>query len=90
MEAMLASRPILVSGSADPDDTIGSRQGALVVDPDVVSIASGLRTLATLSSEELQAMGRRARAVVDEEFRWERTADILLAAYRRATEDGSF
>jgi glycosyltransferase involved in cell wall biosynthesis len=89
LEAMLASRPILISGSADPDGIIRSRESALVVDPDVVSIASGLRTLATLSSEELHAMGRRARAVVDEEFRWERTADILLAAYREATGDKS-
>jgi glycosyltransferase involved in cell wall biosynthesis len=90
LEAMLASRPILISGSADPDGTIRSREAGLVVDSDLISIASGLRAMAALRTDELQAMGRRARAVVDEEFRWERTANILLAGYRDATDGRSF
>jgi glycosyltransferase involved in cell wall biosynthesis len=82
LETMLATRPVLVTGPADPDGVIRSAEAGLVVDPDAESIAAGIRAMANLSSKELRAMGRRARTLVDQAFRWERTAGILLSSYR--------
>jgi glycosyltransferase involved in cell wall biosynthesis len=62
-----------------------ARETPGVVDPDVESIGSGLRAIGSMRTDELQAMGRRARTLLDQEFRWERTAQLLLAAYLEAT-----
>jgi hypothetical protein len=51
-------------GSADPDGMVGSRDAGVVVDPDVESIASGLRAIGSMRTDELQAR-RRARALLD-------------------------
>jgi glycosyltransferase involved in cell wall biosynthesis len=88
LEAMLASRPILISRSADPDGIIRSRKAGVVVDPHVESIASGIRAMGAMGADELQTMGQRGRALIDQEFRWERTVQILLAAYLEATVTG--
>jgi glycosyltransferase involved in cell wall biosynthesis len=51
------------------------------VDPTVDGIAEGLRQATSSDSETLQAMGRKGRAFVEAEYRWERIAKQFIATY---------
>jgi glycosyltransferase involved in cell wall biosynthesis len=51
------------------------------VDPTVDGIAEGLRQATSSDSETLRAMGRKGRAFVKAEYRWERIANQFIATY---------
>jgi glycosyltransferase involved in cell wall biosynthesis len=85
LEAAAWQKPCLLTRMADPNGTIGRAGGAIVVDATAESIASGLRTLATIDRRQLMEMGRRARSAVSQ-FKWSLTADTLLEAYRHGLD----
>lgn len=83
LEAMAAGGAVLTSNTSSLPEVAG--EAALLVDPlDEGSIAAGLRRLLedVELNERLRAMGPGRAA----EFSWERTAELTVAAYRRAVE----
>ncbi len=83
LEAAVLARPCLVSRAADPLGRLAETGAAVVVSPDVASVADGIRRMREMSTEALTAMGEGARELVSREFSWQRTAEGLLEAYRR-------
>ena len=58
--------------------------GRLVPPDDPAALAAALRSL-----ENLSAMGRRARTLVEERYTWERVADDYEALFRSLTGSSS-
>jgi glycosyltransferase involved in cell wall biosynthesis len=85
LEAAALARPCLVSIAADPLGRLAEAGAAVVVRPDVASVADGIRHMREMSAEALAAMGESARRLVLREFSWRRTAEELREAYRRHT-----
>jgi glycosyltransferase involved in cell wall biosynthesis len=86
LAAAAAGKPCLITREADPLGKLESAQAAVVVDTTVSSIAAGLIRTATLSRDELQMMGSRARRVAEAHFTWPLIAESLVTAYRNSLE----
>jgi glycosyltransferase involved in cell wall biosynthesis len=84
LAATVAGKPCLLTRAADPLGELERAQAALIVDGSVPSIADGLKRASTLSRNELQLMGARARQVAQSGMTWPAIAEELLAAYRVA------
>ncbi len=84
LEALLAGRPVLLTGAADPEGLVGRNRAGFVTEPETESIAAGLIEASRLDPSRLLELGSAARRLVDREFRWERTAERLLTAYKAA------
>lgn len=81
LEAMLAFRQVLMPESADPSETIHSHEAAVIVDPDLESITGGIRATRAYGFPNWSRWPPRSAPPSIRKFRWERTAEILLAAY---------
>ena len=78
LAAAAAGKPCLITREADPLGELERAQAAVVVEASVSSIAEGLRRAATLSRDELQTMGARARRVAEAHFTWPSIAGTLV------------
>ncbi len=82
-EYLSLGRPILLTRVGEPADWVEAESCGLVVEPSGPALLDGVLRLAALGAEERRAMGRRARALAEREFRWEsigrRYADYLKA-----------
>ena len=58
------------------------------VEPDVKAIEGALTDAFRRSGEELRAMGRRGRRLVEERYSWEGVARKMVRAYRWVVSDG--
>ena len=87
LAAAAAEKACLITGEADPLGAFERTGAAIIVQPNVSSIAEGLRLAAALSGDELRQIGARARAVADVEFRWPLIAQQLVDAYQHALGD---
>ena len=56
-------------------------QAALEIAPSVDSIAEGITRIMEMPDEELAAMGRRGRRLVEEQFTWPQVAAKVLSVY---------
>jgi glycosyltransferase involved in cell wall biosynthesis len=56
-------------------------QAALAIDPNPDSIAEGITRIVEMPDEELAAMGRRGRRLVEEKFAWPQIAVEMKAVY---------
>jgi glycosyltransferase involved in cell wall biosynthesis len=81
LEALAMGKPVLVSRAADPGEIRVSGAG-VTVEPRVAELSEALRALGTSSPEELERMGRRARALVEERYNWRIIAGRLVEAYQ--------
>lgn len=86
LAAAAAGKACLVTRQADPLGALERAQAAFIVDATVDGIAQGLRAAKAASREDLDAIGRRARRVVEGEFSWRASAATLAEAYRSALE----
>jgi glycosyltransferase involved in cell wall biosynthesis len=85
LEAMVASRPLLITDRADPDGLVARAEAGVVVSADEEGIRAGLTRLIDADSAELMRLGMAARNLVVREFRWERTSSILLESYEQSS-----
>lgn len=83
LEALEVGKPCLVTEAANLGDFFRCYGAGLQVPATVDGITEGLRFFVTASSEELRHMGEEGRRGVLRQFSWERTAKILLRAYRQ-------
>jgi glycosyltransferase involved in cell wall biosynthesis len=84
LEAMLASKPLLLTLAADPDGRVSVAGAGVTVSPTLGEIRDGLSRMLKADTEVLEGMGASARGLVDREFRWERTSGQLIDAYEQA------
>ena len=85
LEALAMGKPVLVSSAADPGEIRASGAG-VTVEPRVAELSEALRALGTSSPEELERMGRRARALAEERYDWRAIAARLMEAYQHEEE----
>jgi glycosyltransferase involved in cell wall biosynthesis len=79
-EALAHGLPVLTTTGA-PWPMLQQHGCGWWVDATVDGIAEGLRQATASASETLQAMGRKGRAFVNAEYRWERIARQFIATY---------
>ena len=84
LEAAALGKPCLLTAVADPLGRFGASGAGVVVEPTRSAIATGLQRFAHMSAEQREAMGQRARNLVEGEFTWAPTARTLVAAYRQS------
>lgn len=82
-QALAHGKPMLITRFCHMPEVAEAGAG-LVVEPTVDGLTQGLQQLLALPQAELAAMGRRARALFDDNFTWERVAVKLEAEYARA------
>jgi glycosyltransferase involved in cell wall biosynthesis len=85
--AAAEGKPCLITREADPLGELERAHAAILVEATVSSIAAGLSRAATLSGDELQLMGMRARCVVKAHLKWPSIAGRLVEAYRSALNE---
>jgi glycosyltransferase involved in cell wall biosynthesis len=83
LEALAMQKPCLITKSTGFGDFFQKYHVGLRVEPTVDGIAEGLRHFAEITSEELKQVGTQSRQAVLQEFRWERTAQLLCQAYQQ-------
>lgn len=83
LEALAMGKPVLVSRAADPNGEIGTFGAGVVAEPRVAELSQGLARLLGLRPEEVDRMGRRARALVEERYSWRGIVVQLMEAYQR-------
>jgi glycosyltransferase involved in cell wall biosynthesis len=88
LEAAAWRKPCLLTPAADPMNQLGGHRAAVVVAPEVGSISTGLREMASLSKAQLRDMGDRAHHVVASTFTWKHSATKLIDAYRQFRTTG--
>jgi glycosyltransferase involved in cell wall biosynthesis len=80
--AIATGKPCLLTRAADPLGQLESAHAAIVVEPTVASVASGLERAAALTEDELSEMGERARGVAHAQLSWGSVAAKLTDAYQ--------
>jgi glycosyltransferase involved in cell wall biosynthesis len=83
IEALATGTPVIVSSKAGSSEFFGREQGVLVVDPNVHSIAQGLRT-ALESERELHEAARNCLRQLLRDFNWDFLAARWIAGVRDA------
>ena len=82
-EYMAAGLPVIASDFPVWRAIVDGAQCGLLVDPlDEQAIASAMRWMLD-HPEEAEAMGRRGRAAVEQQFNWDHEASTLIAFYRK-------
>jgi glycosyltransferase involved in cell wall biosynthesis len=84
LAAAAAGKPCLITREADPVGKLEQGQAAIIVEPNVSSIAAGLKRATGLGRPVLREMGRRARHVAEACFTWNSIAVRLIQAYQNA------
>jgi glycosyltransferase involved in cell wall biosynthesis len=85
LEAMLATKPLLLTAPADPDGLVKGADAGIVVAPQEENIRTALTRLSDADKGELDRLGSAAHDLVVNHFRWELTTQTLLDGYRDAT-----
>lgn len=79
-EALAHALPVITT-TGTPWRELVSHDCGWWVDPDAVPLAAALRAAVALSDGERQAMGLRGRQLIEQQYRWQPTADALAAWY---------
>ena len=87
LEAWAHAKPVLITPQCNLD--VGyQHQAAIRIQPDPESIADGMQALFAMSDAERASMGRRGRALVDNQFSWPKVAGDFRAVYAWMTGAG--
>jgi glycosyltransferase involved in cell wall biosynthesis len=81
LDALELGKPCLVSNGSFFGNFFQQHLAGVQVPPTPDGVANGLRRMAEVKADDLEAMGARGRQAVLQEFSWERTAEKLLRAY---------
>jgi glycosyltransferase involved in cell wall biosynthesis len=82
IETIAAGTPAIVSAKAGSSEFLGHQHGVVVVEPNVPSIAEGLRTVSTVK-EQLRSAAISARSYLARRFTWDRLAGDWLQEVER-------
>lgn len=81
LEAWAHSKPVIITPECNLPE--GFQAGAAIqVEPNVTSLASGLKDLQCMTAGDRLTMGIRARGLVVERFTWSRVADQLQSVHQ--------
>ncbi|HEX4139548.1 MAG TPA: glycosyltransferase [Candidatus Methylacidiphilales bacterium] len=80
LEAWARAKPVLMTPACNLPEGFAAG-AALRIEPDAVPIASGLRALFEMSSENRHVMGRNGRALAEAKFDWRTVAAQMAAVY---------
>ena len=84
LEALAAGVPLITTGAGGIGEVVTNNDTAIVVpERDAESIGSAIVSLADASAER-RRLGARGRAMAQQQFGWERTAERMEHAYERA------
>jgi glycosyltransferase involved in cell wall biosynthesis len=86
MEALATGKPCIVSSAADPLGRLESAGAGIIANPQPESLASVMADLASATPERLKAMSRAAKGLVESDFNWKRSAEIILNACETYSE----
>lgn len=81
LEAMAASRPVVISPACNMPE-VKTADAGRIVEPRRRNIAAALRELTNIDQAARRAMGERARKLVVERFNWERLLPQYAAMYK--------
>ena len=80
LAAWAYGKPVLMTPHCNLPEGFAA-EAALEIDPDPDSIAEGITRIVEMPGEELAAMGRRGRRLVEEKFTWPKVAADMKAVY---------
>ncbi len=83
LEALATGTPCLLSPQADPSRLTENHHAGIVAASEPAELAAAIGRLADLPPASLAAMSENARALIQKEFPWQKTAETLIAAYRQ-------
>lgn len=84
LEALASATPVVATVAGGLPQAITDREnGLLVPERDAAALAAAITRLIA-SPGEARAMGGRARQRIEREHSWDRTAEMMVAAYDRA------
>jgi glycosyltransferase involved in cell wall biosynthesis len=81
LEAMAASRPLLVTPATNVGELVERYAAGVVVQADPNDVARGLCSLSRLSETQQLEMGRAGQRLVNEHFTWPEAARRMAEAY---------
>jgi glycosyltransferase involved in cell wall biosynthesis len=87
VEAMAVNRPVLITNKVNIWREVEEDGAGLVVDDNVASVSAGLETLCSLSSSELDKIGRRGRSSFVSRYDIEENAVRLLSLLHRLSSN---
>ena len=80
LEAWSHGLPVLMTRACNLPQGLAA-QAAIEIETDPAALAASLRVLLAMDPPALAALGRRGRALVEEEFTWRRVAQDMRAVY---------
>jgi poly(glycerol-phosphate) alpha-glucosyltransferase len=80
LTAWAYGRPVLMTPHCNLPEGFAA-QAAVAIDPEPDSIAEGITRIVEMPDEELAAMGRRGRRLVEEKFAWPQIAADMKTVY---------
>lgn len=80
LEAWAWAKPVLITPACNLPEGF-SANAAIRVEPNPGSLSAGLSQLFALSSTDLESLGRRGRALVQQRFAWPRLAADMASVY---------
>ncbi len=81
LEALACRRPILITPQCYFSEAIQAGAGLTIQSPTAAATARGLRDLLSLSETERRQMGRKGRALVEQHYTWEISAQKTVQLY---------
>jgi glycosyltransferase involved in cell wall biosynthesis len=83
LEAAAMRKPCLFTPGADASGILARYETGLCAHADASQIAAAIRQFVMMDTRAVQAMGDRARHMVEAEFGWRPIAQALVEGYRR-------
>ncbi|MFQ5910022.1 MAG: glycosyltransferase family 4 protein [Thermoplasmata archaeon] len=83
LEAMSIGKPVIVADVGGSREIISKEGVGILVSPDLEDIEEAILTLCA-DRKEMEAVGRRAKELVETEFTWSKSAEEHLRLYREA------
>jgi glycosyltransferase involved in cell wall biosynthesis len=88
LEALACRLPSLITTTCHFPE-VGEADGAIVVEPNVAGVTSGLAELLERTPDQLEALARNGRRLIEENYTWDRQAERLASVYRWVAGGGS-
>jgi len=88
LEALAARLPALITTACHFPE-LRAAEGAITVNPTVVEVTQGLRTLLEMSPAQRAEMAERGRRLVESRYTWDRQAERLAEVYQWLIHGGA-